>query len=332
VFFTKIKGHRDVVSQFADWVLNDKFQGTYLLQGPKGVGKHTISQVLARYLLCTGTQDDSCRCESCRLFPNVPDLMEVDADKNIKVSDIESMEKFLSLLPFKSNKRVVILNDLEEISYGAANGLLKIFEDLKEYAVIISISSNPQKILPTVVSRTSQISFGNLSPDEYVSILKSKGFSNNNLSKLKRAVPYLTGSILSDYNTYLEELKSVPSFVGRLHKMDEDDLIALINQKEQEQSLLPFVEAYILYLNDIMKMHYDGVDALVYEGNFDELVEAQNLFSDELCLCSIEKVRKSLEQYNRGVNVNLKTRVLSAFLWSYTLIQAEKAKKKNESK
>jgi len=327
MYFSKIKGHKGVLSLLTEQVLNGTFNGTYLFQGPRGVGKHTTAQVLSKYLLCNGTKDDSCRCEVCRLYPNVPDFLEVDRDSSIKVEDVESMDRFLSLIPYKSSIRVVLLNDIEKISYSAANGLLKVFEDLKDYATIISISSSPQKILPTVISRTSQVDFSTLAPDEYIEVLKGKGHSGSKLKRLKSAIPFFSKSVLNDYSIYINQMKEIPGFVKNLSKMDEDDLMALINQKDQEQNLLHFVESYILYLNDIMKVHYDGVDSLIYEDQLDALISAKDLMSDELCLASLEKTRKALKQFNRGVNVQLRTRVLSSFLWTYTLIQVEKAKK-----
>lgn len=332
MYFSKIKGHDSVLSFLTERVVKDEFNGTFLFQGPKGVGKHTTAQVLSKYLLCVGTKDDTCRCEVCRLYPNVPDYLEIDNDNSIKVEDIDKIENFLSLIPSKSNKRVVILNDLEKISYSAANGLLKIFEDLKDYATIIAISSNPQSVLPTVLSRASSVDFGTLSPQEYLEILKSKGHSGEKLVRLSKAIPYLSQSILNDFGTYLDQLKEVPNFIKNFSTMDEDDLMSLVTQKDQEQNLLHFTEALILYLNDIMKVHYDSVEVLVYEDKLDDLVQAKEILSDEICLAFIEKIRKALEQFNRGVNVNLRTRILSAFLWSYTLVQIEKVKNKNESK
>jgi DNA polymerase III gamma/tau subunit len=332
MYFSNIQGHATVLSQLTDWVVRDDIQGTYLFQGPKGVGKHTTAQIVARYLLCKGTKDDTCRCSVCRLYPDVPDLLEIVPDNSIKVSDIETIETFLSLIPYKSDKRVVVLNDLDKISYVAANGLLKIFEDLKSTNIILAVSSSPDKILPTVLSRTTKIDFNSLAPQEYLSILKTLGHSGLDTKKLKSAIPYLSQSILSDYGTYLEQMKEVPGFVKNFISMDEDDLISLVGAKDQSQSLLHFTESFVLYLNDIMKIHYECTDGLTYEDRFDDLVRDKSNFSDELCLASIEKIRPAIEQYNRGVYVGLKTRLLSSFLWVYTLAQAEKVKKENESK
>lgn len=332
MYFSKIKGHSGVLSQLKERTIREEVRGVYLFQGPKGVGKHTTAQVLSRYLICNGTKDDSCRCEVCRLFPDVPDYLEIDKDTSIKVEDVDSIEKFLCLVPYKSNRRVVLINDLEGISYSAANGLLKIFEELKKYAIVIAVSSRPQIILPTLLSRTTQIDFGVLTSQEYLEVLKSKGHSSEKVNKLRSAIPYFSKSILSDYAIYLNQMKDMPGFVKNIGSMDEDDLIALVNQKDQEQSLLHFIESYVLYLNDVLKIQYDGVNALVYEDQLDSLVASKDIMSDGLCLASLEKTRKVLEQYNRGVNVNLRTRVVSALLWTYNLVQAEKVKKENESK
>jgi hypothetical protein len=332
MFFNKIKGHTVVLSQFTDLLLSDKIEGTYLFQGPKGVGKHTVAKDLSKYILCNGTKDDTCRCSVCRLFPEVPDFLEVDPETSIKVSDLDDIEKFLSLIPYKSSKRVVLLNDLDKISYSAANGFLKIFEELKDYAIIISVSSNPDKILPALLSRATRVDFCALDPDDYIEILKTKGHKSDSLNRVKNAIPYLSQSILSDFCTYNGQMIELPGFIKGMHKMDEDDLMSLVTQKDQEQNLLHFLEAYILYLNDVMKVSNESAEALIYSDKLDDLVLAKEFLSDDLCLASIDKIRSALEQYNRGVHVGLKYRALSAFLWTFTLQQSEKAKKLNESK
>lgn len=327
MFFSKIKGHGTVIPQLTNWVVEDSFSGVYLFTGPKGVGKHTVAKQLSKYLTCTGTRDDTCRCENCRLFPSIPDYMDIsDEDKNLKVSDIKDLEKFLSLVPYKSAKRVAVLDTMDRISYNAASSLLKIFEEIKDYALIIGVTERPERMLSTVRSRMTEIEFNSLKPDEYIDILKSLGHSSEKLKKLTPFVPHLSGSILASFQRYHSLISEVPVFISNLKKTADDDVISKVTQLDAEGYLPEFCEVYVLIFNEILKLYADGVSSL-YLDDIDKIAKIKEDYSEDICLLAILKMRDALSQYCRGVNVNLLTRAMSAILWTNMFLKKEKVEK-----
>jgi len=97
MFFSDIRGHKDLLSELEDKVLSNDMAGAYLFEGPKGIGKFKVASKLSRYVACVGTKDDSCVCSTCKNSDSDPDIMVVgDHDKSvIKAEELDSVSSFL---------------------------------------------------------------------------------------------------------------------------------------------------------------------------------------------------------------------------------------------
>ena len=255
MFFQKIKGHEDTVGRFKEWLLQDRFEGVYLFEGPRGVGKYTIAKNLAKYLICTGVKDDSCFCENCKLFPDVPDYLEIRSDEEsiIKVAEIDAIEAFVPLMPFRGKKRIILIDDAERLNSSAANQLLKILEEVKSHIVFFLISSCPDRIVPTVLSRTTRISFNSLPPSVVTEILKEKDLNLKKLCDINKMLPFLSHSVLANYSTYLSFVGYVQEYLMDFKKRDEDDLLSTISQTDAEGNLIYFLEVFHIFICDILR-------------------------------------------------------------------------------
>jgi hypothetical protein len=325
MYFQKIKGHEETLDMFKKWLLQDYFGGVYLFEGPKGVGKYTTAKMLAKYLTCTGVKDDSCWCENCKLFPNTPDFLEVTTTSNvIKISDIEPVDQFVSLRPFKSKQKVILIDDAERLNSFAANQLLKTLEDFKSHVIIFLVSSFPEKLIPTILSRSNRIPFKSLHPDTIVEIIKEKGFSQEKLPEFKRMLPFLSQSILANYDKYLSLVGEVQEFVLNFHKKDEDDLLAVINAYDQTEDLIYFLEVFHIFMNDILKIHLDDKDTVFNSGN-PQVIDRMSLeWKRDICVIALERIRPIILDNKKGLNIKLKTRVESLISWIYMLSKKEK--------
>jgi len=329
LYFNKIKGHEDLLSLFRNNIEHSRFEGVYLFSGPKAVGKFTVARQLARYLLCTGVIDDSCRCETCRLFPHVPDYLEInDEQSSIRVADTEEIDNFLSLVPFRSSRRVILIDDADRLNITAANNLLKILEDSRKDAIIIMVSSQPERIIPTIKSRCYEVEFQSLSSDDTIEILKGMGHNSSRFSNIKKSLPYLKEGVLQNFSRYVESQKMVLNFLKKFPKAGEDELLGEVAELEAQGDGVFFLETFILYMNDMLKIRNDSPDVVFNVKDLDKLEEITEFWSDELCITAADRAGKALKDYRCGLNLRLKPRLASVISWTYIFMQKELKKNK----
>jgi hypothetical protein len=326
MFFQKIKGHEEHLAEFKDWLLNNKFEGVYLFEGPKGIGKYSIARDISKYLVCTGVKDDSCSCENCKLFPSIPDYIEITSDEEsiIKVSDIDAIEEFVNLMPYRGKYKVILIDDAERLNNTSASQLLKTLEDLKSHVIIFLISSYPERIIPTVLSRSKRIVFKSLHPTTILELLKEKGISPRNVEEFNKMIPFLSKSILVNYGVYTRYISFVQDFLMDFNKREEDELISMILDVDTNGELLYFLEILLIYMCDILKIHYDNKRTVFNEGNNAVLDKLTLGWKSDLCVVTLEKIRPILKDYKKGVNIKLRSRVESLVSWIYLMAKKEK--------
>ena len=131
----------------------------YLISGPAGSGKHTLAKLLASAILC-GKNDAPCGvCTACRkiLDGNHPDFITVtDPDhKNIAVKIVREIRDDVFILPNESDHKIYLF--AQDLGIEGQNALLKVLEEPPKYGVFLLLTDNPEKILPTVRSRCTEL-------------------------------------------------------------------------------------------------------------------------------------------------------------------------------
>jgi DNA polymerase-3 subunit delta' len=185
VSFENIKGQTQVIDIFRNACRNDRLAGAYILAGPEGVGKLLFARELAKYLLCRNRNEDSCgTCSSCIKVDHGthPDLFELETketDKEIKIAYVRALQEQLYLKPFEAEVKVFLVNDAHKMNEESANCFLKSFEEPPEDSIIILITHNLSKILPTIRSRAVTVNFRPLDKETMGKILLDRGLGGD---------------------------------------------------------------------------------------------------------------------------------------------------------
>jgi len=169
VSFSTILGQEGAIRLIRKALSRHRVPHAYLFTGPEGVGKKLTALTLAKALNCLEASGDACdACKSCNKIDsgNHPDVGVIEADGQfIKIGQVRELQKQVSYKPFEGRRKVFILNDAEKLNLEAANALLKTLEEPPPETLFILVTSNPEALLPTILSRCQPIRFSTLGRD-----------------------------------------------------------------------------------------------------------------------------------------------------------------------
>ncbi|QYG95016.1 DNA polymerase III subunit gamma/tau [Iamia sp. SCSIO 61187] len=167
--FSEVRGQDTVVGALRAAVAEDRVGHAYLFSGPRGTGKTSTARILAKALNCEDLQGgEPCGvCPSCVAMQagTSYDLQELDAASNNKVEDVRALIERVAL-GSPGRTKVYILDEVHMLSAGASNALLKTLEEPPDHVVFVLATTDPQKVLPTIRSRTQHFEFHLLPADE----------------------------------------------------------------------------------------------------------------------------------------------------------------------
>lgn len=159
--FAGFLGNNDLKQRLSASFRTGKTSHCYLLCGPEGAGKKTLSRILAAGLQCESEQVPCCRCSSCRKVLNGthPDVISVDdpEKKTVSVELVRQLQTDAYIRPNEGQRKVYIIPRAQDMTDNAQNALLKLIEEPPAYAVFLMLTNNAEKLLPTVRSRSVEL-------------------------------------------------------------------------------------------------------------------------------------------------------------------------------
>lgn len=161
--FQEVIGQEHITGHLQSAIRAGKVSHAYLLQGEAGSGKKTLARIFAAALQCEEQGIEPCgRCQSCRqaMSGNHPDIRTITHEKAaIGVDDIRlQLNQDIMIKPYSRPYKVYLIEDAETMTEQAQNAMLKTIEEPPEYAVILLLTVNAKRLLPTVLSRCTQLS------------------------------------------------------------------------------------------------------------------------------------------------------------------------------
>ena len=174
ITFAQVIGQEHVKAPLQAALSRGRIGHAYLFSGPRGVGKTTTARLLAMAVNCERDEKPCGECESCMLVRrgNHPDVTELDAASNNSVEDIRDLREKVYLSSVRGGRRVWVLDEAHMLSKSASNALLKTLEEPPEGLVFVLATTEPEKLPPTILSRTQHFRFRRLSEGEIESKLE----------------------------------------------------------------------------------------------------------------------------------------------------------------
>ena len=263
--FRELVGQEHVSATLRHAVQLGRVAHSLLFCGPRGTGKTSTARVLAKAVNCLGPQEgDPCNdCARCQAVNEgrFMDLIELDAASNRGIDEIRNIRDRVNLAAAEGGYKIYIIDEAHMLTEHASNAFLKTLEEPPPHAIFILCTTDPQKILPTIISRCQRFDFRRLTSDAIIERLRTiqleEGVDVD--TEAVRSIAHSAGGSLRDAENLLEQL--VVSYGNKIGVNEVHGLLGL-GHGERALELI----RYLLLgntsaaLSSINRSAWDGVD------------------------------------------------------------------------
>ena len=238
--FDEVAGQEHIVKTLKNALATGKLAHAYLFAGPRGTGKTTMAKLLAKALNCDEGIGHQCNeCKNCKAIIDGthPDVLELDAASNNGVDEIRDLIDKVKYGTILGRYKVYIIDEVHMLSTGAFNALLKTLEEPPEHVIFILATTEPHKILPTILSRCQRYDFTKLSDKDIKNRLKAV-LENEGVAYNDDAIDIIISLADGGLRDALSILDQVLAYSNnKLEVQDILDIFAL-ESKEEKLALL----------------------------------------------------------------------------------------------
>lgn len=306
--FDSVVGQQHIVSTLEHAITEGRLSHAYLFCGPRGTGKTTMARILAKALLCrnaeaaraegaSGCMPDG-TCEECELIAegNHPDVYELDAASRTGVDNVrEEIINSVNFAPVRGKYKIYIIDEVHMLTTAAFNALLKTLEEPPAHVIFVLCTTDPQKILETILSRCQRFDFHRIGnediehrlayvceqegfdyDDEALAIVArhAKGGMRDALSTLEQLSVFGNGSVhADDARSLLGEVSDqiLGEFSRAIADRDVAELYRLIRaQVEEGNDLLELTRDLVAHVRDVYVACVAGARAELFEGGSEQ--------------------------------------------------------------
>ena len=306
--FDSVVGQQHIVSTLEHAITEGRLSHAYLFCGPRGTGKTTMARILAKALLCRNAEAARAEgasgclpdgtCEECELIAegNHPDVYELDAASRTGVDNVrEEIINSVNFAPVRGKYKIYIIDEVHMLTTAAFNALLKTLEEPPAHVIFVLCTTDPQKILETILSRCQRFDFHRIGnedierrlayvceqegfdyDDEALAIVArhAKGGMRDALSTLEQLSVFGNGTVhADDVRSLLGEVSDqiLGEFARAIADRDVAELYGLIRaQVEEGNDLLELTRDLVAHVRDVYVACVAGARAELFEGGAEQ--------------------------------------------------------------
>lgn len=280
--FQEVAGEQEIVRALKNALKNNQLSQAYLFTGPRGVGKTTIARLIAKSVNCLEPKEDgeACGvCENCTSFQegSFLDLVEIDAASNRGIDEIRLLKEKINYQPSQGKKKVYIIDEVHMLTKEAFNALLKTLEEPPAHVIFILATTEPDKILPTIISRCQRYDFKTLSLQDMGNQLQYI-LSRENLEmeeEVKELIYEASGGSMRDAISVLERL-IVSSSEKKISLEESEKILGMTPIQKMEQFLHCLLqEEKKTILRELDELWFQSVDMEAFLKDFAKFIKNQ---------------------------------------------------------
>ena len=307
--FESVVGQQHIVSTLEHAVAEGRLSHAYLFCGPRGTGKTTMARILAKSLLCQGADaaraaggsgcmpDGTCpECEAIAAGTH-PDVYELDAASRTGVDNVrEEIINSVNFAPVRGAYKVYIIDEVHMLTTAAFNALLKTLEEPPAHVVFVLCTTDPQKLLETILSRCQRFDFHRISNEDIVGRLRqvceqegfacddealeivakhARGGMRDALSTLEQLSVFGGGAVrVSDARSLLGEVGTavLAEFACKIAVRDTVGLFGLVrDQLDKGSDLLELTRDLVAHMRDVYTASIAGPRVELFDGTPEEV-------------------------------------------------------------
>lgn len=347
--FDDVVGQQPIIQTLKNAIVQNRIAHAYLFCGPRGTGKTSIAKIFAKMLNCEDESNKPCgKCINCKMVQNGshPDIIEIDAASNNGVDEVRNLIDKVKYAPMQGKYKVYIIDEVHMMTTGAFNALLKTIEEPPAHVVFILATTEPNKVIPTIISRCQRFDFNKVSQKdiekrlsivckeekieidpEAISLIAqlADGGMRDSLSILDQCIAYCSSNITVDN---VREIYGVltTSDIGKLfehlYAHEVDALIQQIQEcSDKGMDLKRLTSDFITLLKESIILDYSSNSQLV-SNTHKEVIEKYLLKSPSPFRFNVlNELMDVFNKYNYASNVldYLETALLKSISNSYEI-------------
>lgn len=312
-FDTIKKTQPKVVKLLENSLLKDRLSHAYLFEGETGTKKYETAIYFAQMLLCLEDEKPCLKCKNCKriahgIHPNVY-VIEPDGTM-IKKKQIQELQTEFSKTSIEPGKKIYIIKNIDKINTSAANALLKFLEEPFPNVHAILTTSNINRILPTIISRSQVVSFHSVNKDVLCDEIQELGV----FESTARIVAELTNNVgealkLIDQEYFLDVLDIVKDVYDIVNTHEKSLVIyfnqnsSIIYQDKEISSLL--LSSLILYQKDLIHYNTGSTRSIIFKDELSTIKLIAEAKTKNRLITELESMLELKSRMNSYINLKL---------------------------